>query len=70
MTKRILRPAEAWAKAGVSRSTIYRLEAKGRFPKRVKIGDHASGYIESEVDAWIADCIAARDAQADGGRKK
>lgn len=63
-SKRIIRPAVAWAKAGISRSTGYRLEALGRFPKRVKLSAHASGYIESELDAWIEARIAERDAKA------
>ncbi len=60
--KRILRPAETWRKAGLSRSTGYRLEAEGKFPRRIKISSHASGYIEAEVDAWIDAKIAQRDA--------
>lgn len=62
-TKRIVRPREAWRKTGVSRSTGYRLEAEGRFPKRVKISEHASGYIEAELDDWIDALIAERDAE-------
>jgi predicted DNA-binding transcriptional regulator AlpA len=58
---RILRPAEAWRKAGLSRSTGYRLEAMGRFPRRIKLTAHASGYIEAEIDAWIQARVVERD---------
>jgi len=37
-----------------SRTTIWRLEKEGKFPKRRQIGNHAVGWIESEVLAWIA----------------
>jgi predicted DNA-binding transcriptional regulator AlpA len=65
-TTRILRPAEAWRKAGISRSTGYRLEAEGKFPRRIKITAHCSGYLEEELDAWIQARVAERD---DGGKR-
>ena len=37
-------------------------ESEGRFPKRVKIGEHASAWVAAEVGAWIATRIASRDA--------
>ncbi len=58
----IIRPHAVWAMTGLSRSSIYRLEAQGRFPKRIKIGDHASGYLQSEVEAWIEDRVNDREA--------
>nr|WP_283256105.1 AlpA family transcriptional regulator [Dyella humicola] len=44
---------------GLSRSQTYRLEADGRFPRRIKLGVSASGWIESEVQSWVAERIAA-----------
>jgi hypothetical protein len=38
------------------------LERAGKFPKRVPIGAARYGYIEAEIDAYIAALIAARDA--------
>jgi len=32
---------------------IYRLESEGRFPRRIKLGVRAVGWIESEIEAWI-----------------
>jgi prophage regulatory protein len=60
--KRFLRPKEAWDRAGLSRSSCYRLEAVGQFPKRVKIGMHATGYVSSEIEDWIDGRIANRDS--------
>jgi len=42
---------------------IYRLEAELRFPKRVKIGTRAVGWLESEVQAWLVNKIAGSRAQ-------
>jgi prophage regulatory protein len=44
----------------VSKSTIARLEAKGRFPKRVRIGDHSVAWLKTEIDAYIEALSLAR----------
>jgi len=33
---------------------IYQLEAERRFPSRVRIGLRAVGWVESEVQLWLA----------------
>ncbi len=33
---------------------IYQLEAERRFPTRVRIGLRAVGWVESEVQLWLA----------------
>jgi prophage regulatory protein len=38
----------------LSSSSIYRLEALGLFPKRVKLSASASGWRSSDIHAWIA----------------
>ncbi len=40
---------------GLSKSTIYRLEALGVFPKRVKLSTRASAWKASEVARWLAE---------------
>jgi prophage regulatory protein len=40
---------------GLSRSSIYRLEALGLFPSRVKLSVSASGWRSAEIHSWIAD---------------
>ncbi len=54
-----LRRPAVLARTGLSCSTIYDLMAKGQFPRRVKIGVRAVGWLESEVADWIASRIAA-----------
>jgi prophage regulatory protein len=46
-------------RTGLKRSTIYALIAEGRFPKQIKLGTKASGWLESEVDQWIESRIEA-----------
>jgi prophage regulatory protein len=38
---------------GLSRSTIWRLERQGLFPKRRKISAQAVGWLEHEVLSWL-----------------
>jgi prophage regulatory protein len=39
---------------GLCRSMIYQLEAERRFPCRIKLGLRAVGWIEGEVQEWLA----------------
>jgi prophage regulatory protein len=45
-----------------SRYQLYRLEAAGRFPRRVAIGENRVAWVESEIDEWIKNKIRERDA--------
>jgi prophage regulatory protein len=40
---------------------ITRLEQDGKFPKRIRLGDNRVGWLESEIDDWIAQKILERD---------
>ena len=62
---RILRYREVETRTGLSRSTIYRWQAAGRFPPAVVLGRRTVGWIESDVEAWIR----ARAAESRGGGK-
>ncbi len=41
---------------------IGRLEAAGQFPKRVRLGPNRVAWLLSEVNAWVNERIAFRDA--------
>ena len=47
---------------GLQRSTIYRMETARRFPRRIKLGLRAVGWMESEVREWLAMRAEARQA--------
>jgi prophage regulatory protein len=40
---------------------IARLEAAGKFPKRVRLGESRVGWIEAEVLDWLQERIDERD---------
>ena len=62
---RVLRLPRVQARTGLARSTIYVRVAEGSFPKPVALGARAVGWIESEVDAWIRQQIAASRGDAE-----
>ena len=41
---------------------IGRLEAAGKFPKRVQLGPNRVAWLLSEVDAWVQERMTVRDA--------
>jgi prophage regulatory protein len=49
-----LRLAQVIERTGLKKTTIYELQSEGQFPMRVKITAHAVGWIEHEVQAWLA----------------
>lgn len=61
---RFIRVREASKKTGLSKSSLYDLMARGEFPKVIRLGGRSVALIESEVDAWMAERIAARNAAA------
>jgi prophage regulatory protein len=50
----ILREREVVSRTKRSRVTLWRYERQGNFPQRIRLGPNAIGWIEAEVDAWIA----------------
>ncbi|MXW16170.1 MAG: AlpA family transcriptional regulator [Gemmatimonadetes bacterium] len=55
---RFLRLPEVMKRTGLSRSTIYVRLAEGRFPRPVALGGRAVGWIEAEIEEWVAERIA------------
>ena len=51
---RILRLKEVMATVGLGRAAIYQMKREGKFPKPVKIGVRAVGWIAEDVVSWIA----------------
>jgi prophage regulatory protein len=52
--ERALRLRQVSQLTGLGRSMIYQMQAEGRFPQRIKLGDRSVGWLESEVRAWLA----------------
>lgn len=51
---RIIRLPGVRARVSMSRSTIYQRVSEGTFPAPVNLGKRAVGWIETEVDSWLA----------------
>jgi prophage regulatory protein len=64
---KILRRPATRDKTGLSNATIDLKEARGEFPRRVVLGPRAIGWIEEEIDKWIAERAAERTAEAANG---
>jgi prophage regulatory protein len=54
MANNILRLPAVKARTGLSRTTIYNRVNNGSFPKPIKIGVRAIGWLESNIDEWVA----------------
>jgi prophage regulatory protein len=59
---RLLSNKEVREKVLYSRAHIARLEAEGQFPKRVRLGAARVGWVDEEIEDWIRQRIAERDA--------
>lgn len=60
----ILREPQVIAATGYSRASLHRLEAAGRFPKRIKLGygrGGAIGWQSEAVQEWLAARAAGRE---------
>jgi prophage regulatory protein len=57
--ERLIRFPEVMKRTSKSRAGIYAAINRGDFPKSVKLGPKSVAFIESEIDAWIADLMAS-----------
>lgn len=64
----LLRLPAVLARTGLSKTTIHRLEAAGRFPRRRRVGTRAVAWVAAEVDAWVDSATAVRVTCADAPR--
>lgn len=49
----VIRLPEVKRLSGLSRSTIYRLEAQGSFPSRIRISERTTGWYLHQVTSWL-----------------
>ncbi len=54
MATTILRLPQVKARTGLSRSAIYQKATRGIFPKPVSLGARAVGWLEAEIEDWLA----------------
>lgn len=61
--QRIIRRPEIEKVSGYCVDHLYALMAKGEFPKPIKLGERAVGWLESDIERWQAERIAERDGK-------
>ena len=62
-TPRFVREQECRLLTGLSRSTRWRLERNGQFPRRRRIARKSIGWLEGDIRAWAL----AKAAEHSGG---
>lgn len=58
MSEKIIRLPKVKEMVGLGTTAIYDKMKKGEFPKQIKLG-RLSGWVESEIQAWITQRITA-----------
>lgn len=61
---KFLRLSAVCERTGLSISQIYRLQAAGKFPRRVKLALSTSAWVESEIQQWCLERISASRGDA------
>ena len=51
---------------GLSRTTRWRLEQAGKFPKRCKISQNTIGWLASDLEEWVASRINNPNQDTEG----
>ena len=62
--RRLISIADLLTQIPVSSATMWREIGAGRFPKPVRIGARRVAFFQDEIDSWLAQRVAARDAKA------
>ena len=61
---RTIRLHDVERKVGLKRSTIYALAKQGLFPQPIKLSVRASAWVESQIDDWLRERVAASAASS------
>jgi len=56
---KIVKRKEVESITGLSRSSIYQKIKNGTFPKAIKLSERSVGWLESEIQDWLNERIAA-----------
>lgn len=56
----LIRQRDLCALLNVSRSTLFRWERSGHFPRRMKLGPRRVAWRTSDIEAWLATRSASR----------
>ncbi len=59
--QRVLTTAQLRERVPFSRMHFWRLARDGKFPRPIKLGPRRLGWIEAEIEKWVADRAAERE---------
>ena len=62
---RILRLPEVISRVGMKRASIYRAISLSSFPKQIILGQRSVGWIEKEIEDWLAERVSASRTKQD-----
>ena len=60
---KILKVKQVAEEINVSVPQVYKLVSLGRFPKPIKLGERGSGWLITEIDAWLQSRVDLRDEE-------
>tara|TARA_R110002012_G_scaffold318383_1_gene536767 strand:+ start:55 stop:252 length:198 start_codon:yes stop_codon:yes gene_type:complete len=60
---KVLKIKQVAAEINVSVPQVYKLVSLGRFPKPIKLGERGSGWLITEIDAWLQSRVDLRDEE-------
>ena len=63
MAERFISLREVLTRTSLSKTHTYRLINAGSFPRQVSLGPHRVAFLESELDAWMAERARERDGE-------
>ena len=63
MSTTILRLPAVLARVGLKKTAIYEGVSAGTFPAPVQLSEKAVGWRGSDIDAWIASRVSAREVK-------
>jgi prophage regulatory protein len=55
---RVLRLPDVLNITHLSRSQIYRMEAEGKFPRRISLSQRTTAWVAQEVEEWLRERVA------------
>lgn len=64
MATRLIQFPAVKAMTGLSRSSVYRLERRGEFPRRVMLTPYCCAWSADEIETWIEQRLQARSSTA------
>lgn len=66
MATSVIRISVVMARTGLARSTIYAKIAASEFPEPISLGARAVGWLEDEVEQWLADRVEQSRGAVEG----